>query len=183
MKSCKENGGHNNSELIATDRAASLSKKGLAQAESFTSPTSSSPKWPRNASQPATCVPSPWPLVRWLRCHRSRWVFTHMANIDIAILTLLSSMRVVRKARALPLVRVVRKARALPCAGREEGAGTAACAGSPSNARRIVSSGAPNSSAGADTAACAGRGEGAGTAACARELNAALSFQQCSPYQ
>ncbi|MGC2825300.1 MAG: hypothetical protein WA322_13870, partial [Pseudolabrys sp.] len=45
---------------------------------------------------------------------RSRWVFTHMANIDIAILTLLSSVRVVREARALPLVRVVRKARALP---------------------------------------------------------------------
>ena len=53
-------------------------------------------------------------------------VFTHTANIDIAILILLSSIRVegktwalprvrvVAKARALPLVRVVRKARALP---------------------------------------------------------------------
>ena len=40
--------------------------------------------------------------------------FTHMAKIDIAILTLLSSIRVEGKTWALPLVRVVAKPRALP---------------------------------------------------------------------
>ena len=45
---------------------------------------------------------------------RSRWVFTHMVNIDIAILTLLSSIPVVGKTWALPWVRVVAKAGALP---------------------------------------------------------------------
>ena len=40
--------------------------------------------------------------------------FTHMAAIDIAILTLLSSIRVEGKTWALPRVRVVAKPRALP---------------------------------------------------------------------
>ena len=66
------------------------------------------------------------------------------------------------------------------CARRGEAAGTAACVVSPSNARRIVSSGTRNSGASTGTAACVGREEGAGTAASARELNGALSFQQCS---
>ena len=43
--------------------------------------------------------------------------FTHMA-IDIAILTLLSSIRVEGKTWALPLVRVVAKPRALRCTSR-----------------------------------------------------------------
>ena len=41
-------------------------------------------------------------------------VFTHTANIDIAILILLSSIRVEGKTWALPRVRVVKKARSLP---------------------------------------------------------------------